>query len=443
MQSVSQNLNKSSRHFVLWLFLTICACCPCSSLCSAELTSGERQVVLNPYQSIDWATVGRYKAALHVHTLQSDGRYMPDEVIHAYRDAGFKILAITDHDWHHPNLHVLNGNLSGTRWSPYPLAPIPANYPANTTWPWTSFGGSDPSTLGMVGIQAGELTFRHHINSYFSDYGVWYERTGRDAPYGGIVDATGREVWEDDQLISIRDKGGLAILNHPGLPDSFTWWERKPLDWYVERFQIHDPSYLVGMEVTNAAPKHELYDEGLWDQLLSRFMPHRPIWGFGNDDNHVLKTKISYNLFLMDELTSASVRKALLDGQFLFTKSTAHADYTSSNVNVDVFPIVKSITLDPAAGTITIDAAGHDEIRWISSPMSTSPSEDYRTSDTPWDQGRVVHTGATLDLRRTPHIRHYVRAEILRRDGESLHRVFTNPFGIAEVTSNGPAPSAR
>ena len=64
----------------------------------AETASGEeertRMIVLNPYENIDWKTVEKHKAALHFHTLQSDGFHMVAEAINAYRRAGFTLKCV-------------------------------------------------------------------------------------------------------------------------------------------------------------------------------------------------------------------------------------------------------------------------------------------------------------------------------------------------------------
>ncbi len=398
-----------------------------------------KKLVLNPYEKVNWSSFEHHKAALHVHTIQSDGSHTVDEVVRTYRDAGFTVLAITDHDWNYPKV----------TWDPdlkapsYPKDPKPANYPANPTWPWTDYGGPDPEELGMVGIQANELTFRHHINSYFSNYGIWYERTGRAAPYGGIVDEEGNEIWEDDQLNDIKDKGGLGIINHPSTLDEYGWWERKPLEWYVERFRNHSADYLLGIEVTNVEAgtvdkMQELikYDLGLWDQLLARFMPERPVWGFGVDDMHVFyatpawnwKPVDAYTVFIIDELTEAAVRDAMVNGQFYFVKSTRLINIQEDDMSV--FPVIERIEVNEDAGTITIAASDYDQIKWISAPESLETLEDYKTSNQPWSLGRVVHEGETLDINSSPHIKNFVRAELIRTEGEITYRTFTNPFGI-------------
>jgi hypothetical protein len=134
----------------------------------------------NPYERVDWATYSHYRADLHIHTIQSDGCHHPEEVVRVYHDAGFSILAITDHDSLAPNRCPTRENAwpaaltAGTfteQPTPYP-DPQPENYPANTIWPWSEFGSPSPAELNMVGIEGVELTCGHHRNAYFVDYGI-------------------------------------------------------------------------------------------------------------------------------------------------------------------------------------------------------------------------------------------------------------------------------
>jgi len=424
-----------SNRFVLLIALLSLIFISSVDIAESYTLQGDKQkktVVLNPYQNVDWSGYSNYKAALHVHTMQSDGRYLPEEVIMTYRKAGFKILSITDHDWNRPNHHVKHGRIPKEKASPYPLDPKPYNFPANPTWPWSDYGGPEPAALGILGIQGNELTFRHHMNSYFSDYGKWYERTGKEAPYEGITDEHGNEIFEDDQLFDIKEKRGLAIINHPGVPDDRSWWDRKPLDWYVERFRNHSPDYLVGIEVTNTQGESEKYDEGLWDQLLARFMPERPIWGFGNDDMHELESvRDTYTVFILDSLTEKSVRDAMRNGQFLFCKSSRRINLKENEVSV--FPKVEKIKVNQRRGVIHIKASDYDVIRWISAPDSLEEMDDYRTSNQPWSSGQIVYEGSIIRIRKLPDIKNYVRAELIRKVGDVTYRTFTNPFGVATV----------
>ncbi|HTN07421.1 hypothetical protein [Agriterribacter sp.] len=418
--------------------LPVCLVLAIFSFSNAANTKKKNFAVSNPYEHIHWETIQRHKANLHAHTLQSDGYHKVKVVAEAYKRAGYSILSLTDHDWNWPNARLSWGLISEEEATPYPLGGLPENFPANTTWPWKNYGSPSPEALGMLGIQGGELTFRHHMGSYFSDYGVWYDRTGNRAPYGGIVDKTGREIFEDDQLADIKKKGGLAIINHPGIPAKFEWFERKSLDWYVDRFKNNSSDCLVGMEITNNTPETETYDEGLWDQLLARFMPGRPVWGFGNDDMHTFETgrkgdhgggsKNTFTVFLLDTLTQASVREAMKNGSFYFCKSSRQSNLQFNDL--DLFPSIQNIKIDENKGVISVEATNFDQIRWISSPVSLQPVEDYKKSDQPWPLGLLVHDGPTLNYKKMKGIKNYVRLELERKINGHSYRTFTNPIGI-------------
>ncbi|MBT7304507.1 MAG: hypothetical protein HN849_33550 [Victivallales bacterium] len=407
---------------------------PWGEAAPAEGAGPRKVLAVNPYAGIDWRRVGQHKAALHLHTQQSDGYQPVAEVVQAYRRAGFTVLSITDHDWNRPNARVAWKEIPPEKGSPYPREPHPKNYPANPTWPWPDYGCASPEKLDIVGIQGNELTFLHHINSYFSDYGVWYERTGSGAPYGGIVDAQGTKVTEDDQIQAIRDAKGLAVINHPGIPNKHAWWDRKPLDWYVARYRKHSPECLVGIEVSNCGVEVSPYDEGLWDQLLARSMPQRPIWGFGTDDMHNLAAaRQSFSVFFLAAPTAANVREAMLTGRSCTCVSTKGINYQDDPAGVSVFPKLKGVAVDQAAGTITVHADHCDEVRWLGAPESLEPVADYKTSNQPWPLGRVVHVGETVNYQQNAGIGTYVRAELHRREGKHTHRTLLNPFGFGRA----------
>ena len=372
-------------------------------------------VVVNPYAHVDWDTYDHHRAALHVHTLQSDGYHMVDEVVRAYHGAGFTILSITDHDNNAPNLRVEMGEVPEEEASPYPLDPKPDGFPHQPTWPWTDYGGPDPAELGMVGIEGNELSLQHHANSYFNDYG-----------------APATELSDEEQLRELRgvqERDGLMIWNHPHWPARPP---RQPVAWYQNHFEQFD--HLIGMEITNCGEAEEPYTEGLWDQLLARLMPERPVWGFGNDDMHALNNaRETYTVFPLGELTIEAVRDAMEQGQFYFHKANRTWDVREGEEAMSRFPVIERIAVDNEAGTITIEASNYDIIRWISAPESLEPVADITESNAPHPLGRVVHEGETIAYRETPGVAHYVRAELHRTENGRIHRTFTNPFGIGMV----------
>ena len=53
---------------------------------------------------------------------------------------------------------------------------------------------------------------------------------------------------------------------------------------YVDLFKKYDS--LVGMEIINKKDGDSYSDRILWDNILTKTMPERPVWGFSNDDTH-------------------------------------------------------------------------------------------------------------------------------------------------------------
>jgi hypothetical protein len=325
--------------------------------------------IQNPYENVDWNTHLQLKTNLHTHTTRSDGRMSPQSVVDNYHKLGYGILAITDHN--------------------------------EVTFPWTGFSelsfstraqerlasGSldssaiiyenrNPKELGMFAIQANEVSAPHHMGSYFNDY--------REQPGN-----------EDIAIQEIGKKDGVILLNHPGRYTARNP-EKYKVDWYVDIFDKYD--YVTGMEVYNQGDRYPL-DRILWDSVLIRTMPERPVWGYSNDDFHAGLQRMgrNWNVFIVPEVNEENIRKAMLDGTFLYV-------YATEGHNGPAVPIVESIDVNSKKGAITIQASGQDSIRWIS-------------------EGKVISRGSTIQLADLPDIQNYVRAEI---------------FGPGSVTGSQP-----
>jgi len=279
--------------FILFLILSISWHC-----------SGTPRQVINPYTHINWQTVEKHKAALHSHTSAGEAEQEPSVVIDMYRERGYSVVALTDHD---------------------------TNGPVETTWPWTDFG-RDPEALGMVAIQGNEISKVHHIGSHFNDY--------------GNPDAES----EDTVLTSIGKHGGLAIFHHPGR-------YQKGVDWYLDKYRTYN--HLLGQEVINRKNRYP-QDRSNWDSLLTVLMPDRPVWGFASDDMHKPGADMGYSwvVFLMPELNKEEVRKAMRNGSSFFV-------YSPEGAKGPAVPEITSISVDDQDQTIMITTTGHDSLRWI------------------------------------------------------------------------------
>ena len=303
--------------------------------------------IFNPYADVDWVEFDQHKGNLHTHTTQSDGRASPAAMIDTYRGIGYSVLALTDHD---------------TRTTAAP------------TWPWTDYD-RDPAELGMVAIQGNEISGPNHIGSYFNDYG----------------DAS--QTSESAALAEIRARGGLAVMFHPGRYS-------RSVDWYVDLYRNNE--HLIGMEVYNQGDRYP-GDRDLWDQLLTRLMPGKPVWGFSNDDAHnaTLHPGRNWQTFILAELTEEAVRNAMVSGQFYFS----YAPNGHLSDGGDPAPVINSIAVDDEASTITIVASGYTNISWISAGVE------------------IANGVTTLDV--STH-EGYVRAELIGPNGKT----YTQPFFV-------------
>ena len=330
------------------------------------------KVIFNPYSGIDWGTIQRHKANMHCHTTHSDGAIHPHEAVDRYHDAGYTILAMTDHDGNFPHIYSDRNEI--------------------LTYPWTDLNNKfpdwdnrNPDTLGMVSINGVEVSSVPHLLSHFNNF-----------PGYGTQDA----LWA---LQQIKTNAGFATFAHPGrywvdpsvyLGQTKQWY----LDWYRDyRFL----KTLYGVEVLNANIKHP-EDEGFWDFLLTNTMPTRPIFSFGNDDEHSYGFNFggSWSVFLLDALSESSVKNAYAKGSVLACGRT----HTNAPTQPEINEIIVTDT------HITIHAAGYDIIEWVS-------------------EGNVVGSSETID---TSHLNKYVRAKLSISNGNGETHVLTQPFGLSE-----------
>jgi hypothetical protein len=297
--------------------------------------------ISNPYQNINWETYMPYKGNFHTHTTNSDGRHTTQQVIDEYKSKNYSILAITDHD--------------------------------EVTWPWKNYN-RDPQVLNMIAVQGNELSEHDHISSLFSD-----------ATSGSSESAS---------LLTIKNKNGIAIMNHPKR------YKRKPL-WYADLYTSY--KILIGMEVFNSSNWAD--DRPKWDSVLTIVVPDRNVWGFANDDMHDMPDDVekSWNTFYLSSLSTDGVRSAMESGSFVFSSKLTQWGATGD------LPEIKSILHDSSQGNIIITAKNYTKIVWTS-------------------QGAIVYEGDKFNYSNNQKIKKYFRAELKGPGGST----FTQPFIVYE-----------
>jgi len=119
-----------------------------------------------------------------------------------------------------------------------------------------------------------------------------------------------KSLHDEDYQTAINmtnDMNGFTILCHPN------WPEKE----YFSRERLNELSGYAGIEVMNRVI-YRLSGSGLatdtWDYLLSQ---GKLIYGFGNDDFHILTDAArSFNLIYCDDLSYNSMKQAIDDGEF-------------------------------------------------------------------------------------------------------------------------------
>lgn len=348
--------------------------------------TAQKKLTVNAYENVDWDTAGRYKANFHTHTSQSfDTQYPTTQVVDKYQQAGYKILALTDHD-------------------------------ANS-YPWDMFSlynpnaaDRDPEAMGMLTMPGIELSKDRRNN--------WSESTGGEYNHHNDF-FTGRKGQE---FMSLRESyaytnaiGGLQIINHPGqywnLGTSYKAGEKNSPEWHAENFRLY-PS-LIGLEVYNQGNRRP-NDRILWDQVLSINMPDRPVWGYSCDDTHTAEQYFrNYQFMLMNKLDTDNLKEAMRNGQTVFS-------YEHTGSGQDLAPHIKSINVDNDNQTISIDSDDADKIEWISSTHRTNQASPSTTKST------VVGIGKTFPFKDFQGS--YVRARLINSKGETA----TQPFGFSD-----------
>lgn len=195
-----------------------------------------------------------------------------------------------------------------------------------------------------------------------------------------------------------------ARYDGSGVPDDV-------VEQYAELFTRYP--HLLGQEVLNGTRPLSEYplDRGLWDKLLMRLMPKRPVWGFATDDMHgPAHLGRDWVWVVAAKVDETAVRDAITQGAFFFASIRLHE---ADRQSVAGTPQIGRIDHNAEHGTIAIEASENGK------PL---PGDAYQ-----WiADGRTVHIGPVLDYRATAGIGAYVRAEITGSGGS----VFTNPLGF-------------
>ena len=235
-----------------------------------NVLAGERnQMVSNKKSLINpFETKGKwYKAALHVHTTNSDGDVDVPTRIKQYRDLGFDVVAITD--------HRRTNDLSGF---------------------------SDKKFLALSSIEFHPKTYSGAPTHHFLGYGLPH-------PYEYKKDLTAQEMIDD-----MKSKGAKVFYAHP-------WWTGHT---YVEMTEV---SGYLGLEVYNDGCKgsNSANAEVYWDQMLNK---GHVMSGLATDDLHKsAEIGKAWTMIKATKLDDEGILEALEEGCFYATMGPEIKDF--------------------------------------------------------------------------------------------------------------------
>lgn len=386
--------------------LCLVLCLYMSALCSLAgfAAQYDNYIIGNPYSGVDWDSWGAYKAALHLHTIASDGSSDIDETVERHYADGFDILAITDHavlgaPWNAapkdvPIFRLAKFERTGMK----PVTPL-TDARRNEIINGVGRGGRGMLEITNGIEMNGAVLSNSHVNSLFADYGQGL--LGADGDYETPV----REVER---------RGGITFLDHLGTftkaadkndPDI----SRDPK--FVNKFANIFLKYrsCVAMDINSGRNTDTKYDDILWDEILQKTIPNgRNVYGISFSDGHGLEQyDRAFSVMMMPSNTAANLRAAMESGTFFAVARFARVELGEDFEGRGAVPVVKKITVSETEESITLTAENTDKITWIS-------------------DGEKIAYGASIDLDEYD-VGCYVRA-ILTGPGGIC---YTQPFTVS------------
>lgn len=345
-----------------------------------------KYTVINPYESVNWEASDTYKACLHCHTTASDGDVPLKEWLGLYYNAGYDILALTDHGVINKGWNVkpkTNGIFNSFR-KVTPLTDEEYAAFQNGTYPFE--GTNRTAGRGMIDIKGGiecnmAVVSKTHVNGYWCNYGqgVW-----------------GTENDYETAPKEIERLGGYSVLNHVGdWVNSNNYPERAHNPFYINYFANILTKYktCLGLEIINNTDNCTRADRELWDELLQVVIPKgRNIWGFADDDSEY-RSEVgrSFELFPLEQNTEENVKNAMISGSFFaaskYYQNTARDE--NEFVGDGLVPIVTNISVQGDKITVECDKTrGCDTIEWVA-------------------DGKVIASDSTGSCKYTLNLRDY------------------------------------
>lgn len=278
----------------------------------------------------------QYKANLHCHSRHSDGSQSCDELTNWYKEHGYQVLSITDHDAY--------GDQDGG---------VCAAYLQNdeAIHDWDGDGVLHETREKRSGVEA-------YVRDYSKPAPEWVPRewnlsrpgefiilNGLESSFGhphtNVVGCPAGKIPRPREGYDFIDwchaSGGVVFQNHPSS------WNMRPESLYNHP----DLSRIDGLEVMNGFLSRDNrkgtnvdgspgFAEPLWNACLDN---GKRLWGFADDDAHTIDTThfagagSAWNIIWAKELSAPAILESLRSGAF----------YASCGIIIDEVTIGRAI----------------------------------------------------------------------------------------------------
>lgn len=375
--------------------------------------------ITNPYENVSGLlsnTDHHYKTNLHTHSTYSDANDSMRDMIEAFYDNDFDILAFAEHgilgkEWDkEPTIiplfrfqNLLHGKRHYLTTEQY-KAVLSGTYKTEKNIREKKSGlKCVPNVIeaNMVAIM------KNHVNGYFTD----------DACEGLF----GKENDFETPIMKIERSGGISHINHPtdwlgAYRDAACANVPENIAFFADLLRRYKSC--LGIEVFNMYDIPNRSDRILWDKLLKTLIPEgeRLVWGFANSDAHrIREVDTSFMDFILPEYSLENLRKAMENGNFFAVSRYAKNELGENFAGKGAYPRVIGLKVDDEADTITIEAENCKSIEWIA-------DGEIIASEKKGDNGKIT---MTLSLRQhSDKISCYVRAQIKGDGGICLSQPF-------------------
>lgn len=311
---------------VIAVIMAVLMTIPFAVISFAAAEDGSYEIT-NPYASIDWNAVTAYKTALHTHTNASDGDDTLKASLQRHAEAGFDIIATTDHgtvnySWtENSENKLIFGAMSliGKTEGAIVALGKEGTFDNGVSYNVTTVNGDDYLVLEdgseilrvPFGNENNAISVNAHVNGWFADF-------------------TNNSVTTyENAVMGIDRAGGISVINHPGEYTKARYEIRSEEayneDNFVYRYYINKFASLldrydscIGIDMNSKGDGRTRFDRILWDNLLKRFAANgENVYAIASSDAHNLNIIDSgFVLALMPEQTSEALRTSLENGEF-------------------------------------------------------------------------------------------------------------------------------